>query len=252
MRETFSITRLVPRAAAAIEIVGSYPVGALLPEEEIALGDVSASRRQEFALGRLCARQAMQKLGLAPLPILPGPNREPLWPPGISGSITHCDGYAAAAVTRKTDICSIGIDAERIQDFGDAVLDIVALEAEQAWLKQADRQAPWRVLLFSAKESVFKAWFQVFRTGLGFEHVHIDFHPTKYAFHAIVFHDTFGTPNTVEFNGRFRFDRERVLTSAFLLLHPTPASRCRLRSEIMTAHEAVDLMEVTSITHQKI
>ena len=233
MRETFSITRLVPRAAAAIEIVGSYPVGALLPEEEIALGDVSASRRQEFALGRLCARQAMQKLGLAPLPILPGPNREPLWPPGISGSITHCDGYAAAAVTRKTDICSIGIDAERIQDFGDAVLDIVALKAEQAWIKQADRQAPWRVLLFSAKESVFKAWFQVFRTGLGFEHVHIVFCPTKYAFRAIVSRDTFGTPITVEINGRFRLGRERVQTSAFILPHPAPASRCHLLSEIL-------------------
>jgi 4'-phosphopantetheinyl transferase EntD len=217
MRETFSITQLIPPVAAAIEIVGSYPVGALLPEEEIALGDVSANRRQEFTLGRLCARQAMQKLGLAPLPILPGPNREPRWPPAISGSITHCNGYAAAVVTRKTDICSIGIDAERIQDFGDAAFDIVSLEAEQAWIKQADRQVPWRVLLFSAKESVFKAWFQVFRIGLGFEHVHIVFRPTEYAFRAIVSRDTFGTSNTVEFNGRFRFDRERVQTSAFIL-----------------------------------
>ena len=167
MRGTFSITRLVPRAAAAIEIVGSYPVGALLPEEEIALGDVSASRRQEFALGRLCARQAMQRLGFAPLPILPGPNREPLWPPGISGSITHCDGYAAATVTRKTDICSIGIDAERIQDFGDAILDIVALEAEQAWIKQADRQAPWRVLLFSAKGERVQGLVSSFQNRVG-------------------------------------------------------------------------------------
>jgi len=217
MRETVSITRLVPRAAAAIEIVGSYTAGALLPEEEIALGDVSDGRRQEFTLGRLCAQQAMQKLGLRPFPILPGLNREPLWPSGISGSITHCDGYTAAVVSRKTDICSIGIDAERIQDFGDAVLDRVALETERTWIKHADRQVPWRVVLFSAKESVFKAWFQIFRTGLGFEHARIDFHPTRYAFRAIVSRGTSGTLNTVEFMGRFHFDRERVQTSAFIL-----------------------------------
>src|SRR5208283_6057556 len=72
----------------------------------------SARRVADFATGRRCARSALLKLGLTPESILVGPYREPVWPEGIVGSITHCPGFYAAALAHRRDLRSIGIDAE--------------------------------------------------------------------------------------------------------------------------------------------
>ena len=53
-------------------------------------------RRREFSAGRTCARQALRELGCADAPIVHNQNGAPLWPPGIVGSITHSNTYAAA------------------------------------------------------------------------------------------------------------------------------------------------------------
>jgi len=120
------------------------------------LGSVSDKRRRDFALGRECARQALQKLGIASAPILRGTAGEPLWPLSVCGSITHCDGYCAATAARQAHIRGIGIDVERIQTLTDDVFNRISLEPEQAWIRDADPKIPWDILLFSAKESVFK------------------------------------------------------------------------------------------------
>jgi 4'-phosphopantetheinyl transferase EntD len=220
MRAPLSIAPLIPPAAALAELLEmespGAQFGALLPEEARTLGPVSDARRREFARGRACARLAMQRLGVGPLPLLRGSERQPLWPAALCGSITHCDGYCAAVVARARDMRTIGIDAEPMRAFGDAVLDRIALAGERAWMSGADAQAPWAVVLFSAKESVFKAWFQVFESALDFSHVRIDFDPPRGAFRAIVKRDMRGAPSAVPFVGRYRFDRQRVLTSAYL------------------------------------
>ena len=220
MRATLSIAPMIPSVAALAELPEvenpGARFGALLAEAPRALGPVSDARRREFARGRACARLAMQKLGVRPLPLLRGRERQPLWPAALCGSITHCDGYCAAVVAHTRDMRTIGIDAEVIRAFGDVVLDRIALAGERAWMSGADARAPWAVLLFSAKESVFKAWFQVFESALDFSHVHIDFDPPRRAFRAIVKRNKRGAPAAVAFVGRYRFDRERVLTSAYL------------------------------------
>jgi enterobactin synthetase component D / holo-[acyl-carrier protein] synthase len=58
------------------------------------------------------AAVAAESFGALPAPILPGPAGEPGWPPGVTGSITHCPGYRACAVARTEDLAAIGIDAE--------------------------------------------------------------------------------------------------------------------------------------------
>jgi hypothetical protein len=58
-------------------------------------------RRAEFAAGRACARAALRRLGINGWPLLVGSKREPLWPAGVVGSITHTDGLVAAAVSRR-------------------------------------------------------------------------------------------------------------------------------------------------------
>jgi len=146
----------------------------LFPEECRAIADAVPSRRAEFALGRHCARQALAALGAPRQPILPGPTREPLWPPGFVGSITHCSGYCAAAVGRSDEFRTVGIDAEPDEPLPPGVLDEIALPGEADEIAASREGNPDR-RLFCAKEAVYKAWFPVARRWLGFEEASIAF-----------------------------------------------------------------------------
>jgi 4'-phosphopantetheinyl transferase EntD len=74
---------------------------ALFPEEEAMVARAVGKRRREFSTARACARDALVELGEPPQAIPTGPKGEPLWPPGVVGSITHCDGYRACAVAHS-------------------------------------------------------------------------------------------------------------------------------------------------------
>jgi 4'-phosphopantetheinyl transferase EntD len=152
----------------------------VFPEEEAAVSRAVAKRRQEFLTVRVCARRALAQLGLPPAPILPGERGAPRWPPGVVGSMTHCDGYRAAAVAWSTTVRAIGIDAEPHEPLPGGVLDAVALPSERArteLLARAEPAVRWDRLLFSAKECVYKAWFPQTGRWLGFEEADIEFQP---------------------------------------------------------------------------
>ena len=133
----------------------------LWPEERAAIGEVVPGRWWDWVMGRRCARLALDRLGVAPQPVLSGEKRQPLWPGGVVGAITHTNGYVAAAVAHDHSRRSIGIDSEPDLPLPDGVLDRISLPEERAWVladtdlgvANADR------LLFSAKESIYKAWF---------------------------------------------------------------------------------------------
>ncbi|QOJ24569.1 MAG: hypothetical protein HRU78_13700 [Gammaproteobacteria bacterium] len=60
-------------------------------------------RQQDFCTGRFCAHQVLDKMGHKDTPLLADQNGAPLWPCGITGSISHSGGKAvAAAVQKKT------------------------------------------------------------------------------------------------------------------------------------------------------
>ncbi len=171
------IAELLPAAVVAVEAFGPVPGAALLPEEEPLIARAVDRRREEFTTARGCARQALAELGVPPAPLLAGPRREPLWPAGVVGSLTHCDGYRAAAVARSTDLAAIGIDAEPDQPLPDGVLARVALAEERDALGRLRAGAHADRLLFSAKESVFKAWYPLARRWLGFTDAVVDLDP---------------------------------------------------------------------------
>lgn len=141
-----------------------------LAEEMQALGRVSEGRLRDFTMGRACAHSAIRKLGVEDRPIGIGAARDPVWPGGIVGSITHCKGYWAAAVARSRDISAVGIDAELDAALPPGIIDMIASDSERHWLRQsADAFACCDRLLFSAKESFYKAWYPLTRTWLDFK-----------------------------------------------------------------------------------
>jgi 4'-phosphopantetheinyl transferase EntD len=171
------IASLVPAGVAVADARGPLPGEALLPEEEALVARAVQKRRAEFTTVRTCARIALAELGVPAAPLLSGPKREPLWPAGIVGSLTHCDGYRAAAVARADTLASIGIDAEPHAALPDGILPRVSLPAEQAHLRTLPAGVHWDRLLFSAKESVYKTWFPLARRWLGFEEAAVEFRP---------------------------------------------------------------------------
>ena len=74
---------------------------------------------------------ACSRLGYPQVPILPGVGGAPIWPVGVRGSMTHCTGYAAAAVAPRPRVFAIGIDAEPDAPLPDGVVDLVATPTEQ-------------------------------------------------------------------------------------------------------------------------
>ncbi len=148
----------------------------LHPAEEKLLGPRTAPRRrQAFTLGRVAARRALRQLGYGSLPILQGNNHEPLWPTGIVGSITHADGHALAAVGRAESCGGIGLDLEHHARWFPELSDQIAFGPEEEWLGALPPEAHAMAVLelFSAKETVYKAFFPRVQRYFGFEAVRL-------------------------------------------------------------------------------
>jgi 4'-phosphopantetheinyl transferase EntD len=111
----------------------------------------------------------------SPLPT--GQCREPLWPPGFTGSITHTGDYCAAAVCRTADILSLGLDAERIGAVERSVWRAVFCPTEISWLESlpVHAQDAMACAAFSGKEAYFKCQFPLTRRWLEFTDVQLQF-----------------------------------------------------------------------------
>jgi 4'-phosphopantetheinyl transferase EntD len=212
------IEKILPVGVACAEAFADPPDGVLFLEEEALVAKAVEKRRQEFTTARGCARSALATLGVAPAPILTGERGAPQWPSGIVGSITHCVGYRAAAVARARDMLTIGLDAEPNQVLPDGVLAMISLPGERARLNDLAAMALgtcWDRLLFSAKESVYKAWFPLAGRWLGFEDVDITINPADGTFEArlLVATPAVGGSSLVGFTGRWLASDGLILTA---------------------------------------
>ncbi|MFJ7290777.1 4'-phosphopantetheinyl transferase family protein [Streptomyces collinus] len=211
------IEELLPETVVAVEAYGHEDADPLFPEEAALLTRAVAKRRKEFTAVRSCARRAMEKLGVPPQPVLPGERGAPRWPAGLAGSMTHCDGYCAAALVRATDLASLGIDAEAHGPLPEGVLPSVSLPAEADRLRRLAAERPdihWDRLLFSAKESVYKAWFPLTGKWLDFMEADIEL-TTDGTFRAtlLVPGPQVGTRRVGHFDGRWTTGRGLIATA---------------------------------------
>lgn len=180
-----ALAALMPEA---VQVVSTRDLvdAVLWPGEEKVVAGAVDKRRAEFTTARACARSALARLGIEPCEIGRGQRGEPLWPTGVVGSITHCQGHYAAAAARAEDILSLGIDAEPNAPLPTEVPSLVLnpadlrcvqrLESSDSQAGRADhaeQRVAWDRLIFSAKESIYKTWYPVIGTWLGFEEVDV-------------------------------------------------------------------------------
>jgi len=178
----------------------------ILPAAVVCAERFGKPQQTEFETGRECAREALQKLGCATSTVLAGGSGEPVWPERVVGSITHTHEYCAAAVASANGIRAMGIDAEVHRELKEGVLEIIANADEMQMIRQLPEGIHWDVVLFSAKESIYKAWFPL-SGPLGWEDVSVVFHPES---------GTFSASEPVRLNGRFLITGNFVLTAVTL------------------------------------
>lgn len=218
------IERLLPDGVIVVDTTLDEHT-TLFAEEEHALGRAVEKRRREFVTGRACARAALAKLGLPGGPIARGERGEPRWPAGVVGSITHCEGYRACAVARSREVATIGIDAEPHGPLPEGLLGDIARPEEIALLRRLQETSPqthWDRLLFSAKESVYKAWFPLARRWLGFEDAMLQIDPQSGTFAArlLVAGPPLGEGHLERFDGRWAVCDGLVMTAIVLEADP--------------------------------
>lgn len=159
----------------AYEVTGSPTAITLLAEEEPAVANAIPSRRNEFAAGRICARNALADLGFGRPAIPVGPNREPVWPVGVMGSISHTRNYCFAAACRAgSAVRGLGVDVEQLGRVGPDTFELLFGDSELRGIAAGDARGDpdsTATRLFSAKESFFKAQFPLTECWIGFRDV---------------------------------------------------------------------------------
>ncbi len=138
-----------------------------------------------FVSGRRCIRALQKRLGLPEFE-LPAGEFDPMWPKGLVGSISHSRELAAATILR--DAVGVGIDIERQRRLKvDTVRRVATKEEYSRYSVVPDFD--W-TLLFSAKESVFKAISPLVRRYIGFQEVELLFDATAQSFSVSYFGNT--------------------------------------------------------------
>ncbi|POP43439.1 enterobactin synthase subunit EntD [Superficieibacter electus] len=112
-------------------------------------------RKAEHLAGRIAAMYALGEYGEKRVPGI-GEQRQPLWPAGLYGSISHSETTALAVVSPRP----VGVDLETLftARLSDELADSIVDADEQALLRATSLPFPLALTVaFSAKESLFKA-----------------------------------------------------------------------------------------------
>lgn len=194
------------------------PMPRLMGDEVLAVEQVTAARAREFGAGRAAARAAMEMLGHAPRPVLQGEDRAPVWPVGLAGSITHTDRACLAVVTDAPEIAALGLDLETSTPLEPALWQEICTPAEVSWLASLgpSQRGHFAKLIFSAKEAVYKAQYQISRSLLDFQAVSLVIDLRAGKFKAYFVCDVAGFAKGTEIEGRFAILGEHFVTAVEL------------------------------------
>jgi 4'-phosphopantetheinyl transferase EntD len=154
------LSQLLAPGLFGAEVWDEGQIVVIHPQENIHVERSTEKRRREFALGRACARAAMTNLGHGDAVIAKGEDGAPLWPPGVIGSITHTQGYAAALIAESRKFAGVGIDAERLGVVTKDLWPRLFTAVEQEFLKVQSEPWLFSSIVFCAKEASYKAWAQ--------------------------------------------------------------------------------------------
>jgi 4'-phosphopantetheinyl transferase EntD len=171
-----ALASLFPPGAVAAELREPGDPLLLLSAEAMYVGRAVPKRVQEFAAGRLCARRALAEFGFVDHPVRVAEDRQPMWPDGMVGSITHTTGFCAAVVARRPAATALGLDSEVVGSVNAEIWHKICVPLESAWVESlpAPQRAAAITLIFSAKEAFYKCQYPAVRQHLNFHDARVE------------------------------------------------------------------------------
>jgi 4'-phosphopantetheinyl transferase EntD len=163
-RDPLPLARLFDERVATAQVwLGTPALSPLLPGEEATLGTARPERLEEFRAGRHCARAALERLGVSRAPIPRKADRSPEWPAEVRGTIAHVTSW-------------LGLDVELDAPLRHELWDRILTASELAHLERepASERGLLAKMIFSAKESVYKAQHPVTEQFLEFSDVELE------------------------------------------------------------------------------
>jgi len=163
-----AVQRLVPEM---ISVGGSFARWLPHPSTLTASARATALASAQNSAVEQCIRSLLRRAGLPEgIRVSSGGEGERNWPAGFVGSLTHKGTVVLGVISRTTSIQMAGIDLERMDgsDLG-AIEHLVAQEG----LPRGVESELGMLLVFSAKEAVFKAQYPCSRHRLDFSDVRL-------------------------------------------------------------------------------
>lgn len=209
------LSTLFPPQVAIVSATNEMWTSPLCSEEEKLIEGSVAKRQREFRAGRNAAHAALERLDAPPGPLLRNENRQPVWPQGFLGSISHCNDSCVAACAAAGELVSIGVDVEPLKPLSTGIARYIDTDEESAFMARHG-ELPRR-LIFSAKESLYKCYHPLIRRFIGFHSVSLDIDISNRRFN---FTPTEACkvefPQALEFHGRFLVGESHLYTGCFL------------------------------------
>jgi 4'-phosphopantetheinyl transferase EntD len=151
----------------------------LFAQEASYVSNAVPARVREFVAGRTLARVALERLGVQSGSIPVGAGRQPVWPDGVTGSITHSASQVGVAVAFQDHYAGIGIDLEVNGGVENQDVSRVLTTKELSFIKD-DGPEDYATTIFSCKESAFKAVFPLVGEYFEFQDIGIDLIGNEY------------------------------------------------------------------------
>src|SRR3990167_5268437 len=185
--------------------------------EEALVEKAVDKRKREFRAGRHAAHALFRQVGADCPALLRGMQREPGWPAGWTGSISHTSGICMAAIAATSKYASLGVDVEQATPLKPDILDMICSKDEQAHLRDIARLSGIGValdkLVFSAKESAHKTYFPLNAHTLDFLDARIELDWGSKSFNAFILNPEASPRRLIrQLQGRFLFYGEWVVT----------------------------------------
>lgn len=189
--------------------IGDAQMAELHPCEGDSIRNAIDHRRQEFAAGRKAARIAIGQN----VAIDVAPDRAPIWPSGIVGSISHDTSWACAVVHREAKM--VGLDVEDCSDLPQEIWDTVLSASEAAWCRAQPQPGLIAKAIFSIKEACYKAQYPLTKTIFGFEMFQVAL--SGDAFQAVFQSDVGPFAKGDRLAGKLSIGPERILSGVLVL-----------------------------------
>jgi enterobactin synthetase component D len=174
-------------------------------------------RQSEFLAGRMMARSALELLTDDKITVDIGENRSPVWPNDIVGSISHSAQMALSIVSKKYTCRYVGCDIEPVITFTtqSEISDSIVNSDEKTLINNSQLESCVAfTLIFSAKESLFKALYPYVKCYFDFRDAEVfDIDTYNNEFKVMIINGlSYDLPEGTQFSGHYTLNEKHVIT----------------------------------------